>query len=331
MIGTFIAIALGFMGSALFSGVETGSYMLNRIRLRRRERDGRRSARVLAKVLQYPYIFIYTVLICNNIANYVVSMGVTDLYLSAGMRETRLVLGFIPWSAEIAATLTLMFPLFLFAEVGPKNLFRKQADKLMYRMSGLLRFLVLFFLPVTWPLKQLFRFLTHGAESTAGRDLHRLSPDALREYFSTGEKEGVITSHQNRMLDNVTSMHRIHLREIMTPMNDIPCLPDTATVADFKRLIARREATDAIMVQRHSVMGLVSMFSLVARKLTNDEPLQPYVEDVLNLPESCNLKSAFYRLRRNPRHSAVVVDARKHPVGFIRLEDIARYIARKNG
>lgn len=329
MISNLIAVAVGFIGSALFSGVETGSYMLNRIRLRRRERDGRRSAVVLARVLKYPYIFIYTVLICNNIANYVVSMGVTDLYLSTGLRETRLLLGFIPWSAEIAATLTLMFPLFLLAEVGPKNMFRKRADTLMYRLAGLLRLLVWLFLPLTWPLKQLFRFLTHGADSTAGRDLHRLSPDALREYFTVGEKEGVITSHQNRMLDNVTSMHRLHVREIMTPVSEMPRLPDTATVADFKRLIARRETTDAIMVHRHSVVGMVSMFPLVARRLDNEELLKPYVEEVLNLPESCNLKSAFYRLRRNPRHSAVIVDARRHPVGFVRLEDIARYIARK--
>ena len=131
------------------------------------------------------------------------------------------------------------------------------------------------------------------------------------------------------MLDNVTSMHRTPVREIMTPISDIPRLPDTATVADFKRLIARRETTDALLVHRNTVEGLVSMFPLVTRKLDNDVLLKPYVEEVLSLPESCNLKSAFYRLRRNPHHSAVVIDARKHPVGFIRLEDVARYIARK--
>jgi len=328
MIMTLLTILIGFAGSALFSGVETGSYMINRIRLRRRERDGRRSAVVLSRVLQFPYIFIYTVLICNNVANYMVSMGVTNLYLSAGMKETRLLLGFIPWSAEIAATLTLMFPLFLFAELGPKNLFRKKADRLMYRLSGVLRLLVLLLLPVTWPLKQLFRFLTHGAESTAGRDLHRLSPDALREYFSVGEKEGVITSHQNRMLDNVTAMHRVPVRELMTPFKEIPCLPDTATVADFKRLIDRRGTTYAIMVHRHTIVGFVSMFPIVSRKLKDDDLLKPYAEDVLHIQEGRNLKSAFYRLRRNARHSAVVTDVRHHPVGFVRLEDIARYIAK---
>jgi CBS domain containing-hemolysin-like protein len=52
---------------------------------------------------------------------------------------------------------------------------------------------------------------------------------------------------------------------------------------------------------------------------------------MLEIQENRSLKSAFYRLRRNPQHSAIIVDARKHPIGFIQLEAIARYIAGKNG
>jgi CBS domain containing-hemolysin-like protein len=327
--GALLTIIFGFLFSALFSGVETGSYMLNRIRLRHRERKRRTSALALARLLRHPYIFIYTVLIGNNIAVFVVSKEVTDLYLSAGMEAGALLLGFIPWNAETAATLTLMFPLFLLAEVGPKNLFRKKADTLMYRLAGFMQLLVWLFLPVTWLLQQLFRFLTHGADSAAVRDLHRLSPDALREYFSVGEKDGVISSHQNRMLDNVTAMHRVLIRDVMTPFKQIPQLPDNATVADFKRLIGRRGTTDAILVHRHTVIGLVSMFNLIERRLKDPALVKPFAEEVLKLTDNRNLKSAFYRLRRNSHHCAVVVDARGHPVGFIRLEDIARYIAKK--
>jgi Mg/Co/Ni transporter MgtE len=42
-----------------------------------------------------------------------------------------------------------------------------------------------------------------------------------------------------------------------------------------------------------------------------------------------NIKSAFYRLRNNPRHVAAVVDGRGHLVGSIRIDDIARYIAKR--
>ena len=329
MIQLLLLIVLGFLGSALFSGVETGSYAINRIRLRRRERDGRRSAVMLSRVLRFPYLFIYTVLICNNITNYMVSTGVTQFYMESGMKETRMVLGFIPWSAETAATLTLMLPLFLFAELWPKTIFRRKADSLMYKLAGPLRLMVLLLFPVTWPLKQLFRFLTHGADGAAGRDLHRLSPEALREYFSAGAKDGVITSHQNRMLENVTTMHRTRIREVMTPFRQIPSLDEEATVADFKRLVRQYRTSYAIIVQRHRVIGYVSLFTVVSRKLGDQAQLLPYVDDVLLLAENRNLKSAFYRLRRNPHKCAVVVDGRGHPAGFIRLEAVARYIAKR--
>lgn len=326
IIWSAMVIVLGFAFSALFSGVETGSYMLNRIRLRHRERERRRSALVLSHVLRNSHIFIFTVLIGNNVAIFLLSKEVTDLYLSCGLEAGRLLLGFIPWNAETAATLTLMFPLFLFAEVGPKNLFRKRADTLMYRLARLMRLLVWMFYPITWALTQIFNLLTHGRKDP-GRELHRLSPDALKEYFSAGEKDGVITSDQSRMMNNATSMHGVSVRMLMTPFRKIPRLSENATVADFKRLMAKRGEPYAILMHKHSVVGIISMFSVVKRKLDDSEPLKPYAEDVMKIEEFRNLKSAFYRLRRNPRHSAVIVDSHHHPVGFLRLEDIARYIA----
>jgi CBS domain containing-hemolysin-like protein len=327
--GSFIMDVDCFIFSALFSGVETGSYMINRIRLHRRRRERRRSAEWLSAMLRYPYIFMYTILIGNNIAAFLLSKEVTDLYLTGGMQAGALLFGFLPWNAEMAATLTLMFPLFLFGEVGPKNLFRKKADVLMYRLAGFLRVLVFLFLPLTLPLRFLFKALTHGGGRSTGRALHRLSSDALREYFSTGEKEGYISSDLNRMVDNVTTMYQVPVRMLMTPLKKMPQLPVAATVADFKELLSRRDAPYVVLMRKHAVVGIVSMFGVINRRLGDAEPLAPYADEVLRIEDGRNIKSAFYRLRRNPRHSAVVTDALNHPVGFIRLEDIARYIAKK--
>ena len=324
-----LTVLIGFLFSALFSGIETGSYMINRIRLRQRELERRPAAITLSRLMRKPLIFVFTVLIGNNVAVYLLSKTVTDRYLAAGIDPSGVLLGFIPWNAEVAATLTLTFPLFILAEVGPKNLFRKKADTLMYRLAGLMRLLVLLCYPLTWPLKQLFRLMTHGMDTEAGREVHRLSPDGLREYFSAGAKEGVISPEQSRMMDNATSMHGTPVRALMTPLKKTPRLPGDATEADLKRLCARRESAYALLMDRHRVVGMVSLFSIVNRKLGDDQPLRPCAEDMPEIRESRNLKSAFYRLRRNPRHSAVVVDARKHPVGLIRLEEIARYIAGK--
>ncbi len=312
----------GFLSSALLSGIETGSYTLNRIRLRRRVREKQRAALQLERLLDHPHRFIFTVLIGNNIAIFIVSQEMTACYLSAGLEGSRLLLGFIPWGPETAAALTLMFPLFLLAEMVPKNLFRKNADKLMYRFAAPMHLLAVLLAPLTWPLHRLYAALTRGFETRPGRLI--ISPEALKEHLSSGR----ITTHQAQMVEAVTSMHSVPVRTLMTPFRKAPVLPVGATVADFRRLAAERAATtSALLVQHNRVVGLVPLVSIVTRKMADADPLQPVAETALEVPAGGNLKSAFYRLRHDPHHSAAVVDARRHPVGFIRLEDIARYIA----
>lgn len=324
---SFLAVLLGFFFSALFSGVETGGYMINRIRLRHRIRKRRPAALTLARLLRNSHLFIFTLLIGNNVANYMLSREVTGLYLNRGLEEGRVLFGFLPWNAETAATLTLMFPLFIFAELGPKNLFRKKADVLMYRLAGLLRVMVILFYPLTWLLDRLFRGVTRGKRDEPGLERHRLSPDGLKEYFSVGEQDGIITSQQSRMMDNATSMHSVRIRELMTPLRQMPLLPADASVADFKRLAARRGTAFALLTEHHRVTGLISMFTVINRRLADDEAVGRYADEVMALEDKRNIKSAFYRLRRTPRHCAVIMDTHRHPIGFVRLEAIARYIA----
>ena len=61
--------------------------MINRIRLRHRRRKRRASALILSRLLRKTHIFIFTILIGNNIANYMLSKEVTGLYLAGGLEE----------------------------------------------------------------------------------------------------------------------------------------------------------------------------------------------------------------------------------------------------
>ncbi|MFA7257337.1 MAG: CNNM domain-containing protein, partial [Kiritimatiellales bacterium] len=168
--------------AGIYGGCETGGYLLNRIRLRSRVRRMEHAALRLHKVLADAYLFIFTVLIGHNIAVYLVSRSVTQLYLNAGFSgPVHTVLGFIPWNAETAATLTLMLPLFIFAEIIPKNLYRRRADTLMYGSSRLLLFSWRMFSPLTAALKILFNLLTGGRGRSEALNGFSLSLQGLRE------------------------------------------------------------------------------------------------------------------------------------------------------
>lgn len=326
-IWSLLCIVFGFALSAFFSGVETGSYVINRIRLRYRELHRRPAAKLLARLLGEPHIFVFTVLIGNNIAVYLLTKEVTDLYMASHAPGWRL-FGMLPMTAEVAATLTLTIPLFILAEVGPKNLFHKKSDTLMYRLAPLIKFFVLLFYPFTYPLKLIYGLLTrYNPEEPPGVELHRLSPEGLRDYFSDGARDGVLSSQQSRMMEKVSSMHCTKMRSVMTPVNRVPRLKKGATVADFKQTCAQHRMPVALLLEAQQVVGMVSMFSVVNRQLVEDAVLDRYAEEMLCIEEGRNLKFAFYRLRKHPRHCAVVVDARRHPVGFVTLEDIARFLA----
>ena len=135
-----IVIIFSFLFSGLFSGMETGSYSINRIKLKKRKVLERNiQARRLNELISSPYKFIFMVLIGNNIAIYILSNQVTNIYIQKGFNSSQIIFGFIPWNADIIATLTLIFPVFLFAEILPKNIFRTCADSLMYSLSFLIK------------------------------------------------------------------------------------------------------------------------------------------------------------------------------------------------
>jgi len=318
-----------FVLTGMFAGAETGSYLINRIRLKYRTLHRQRSAQVLSQVLKDPHLFVFTVLTGQNICVYLLSKLVTDQYIDAGIGSggTRFVAGIIPWNAEMVATLTLMFPLFIFGEVLPKNLFRKRANSLMYRMADILRFFSVLLYPFTLALRELFNLLTRGHMTGTEQELHALSPEGLKEYFSDSTREGVLSPEQNRMLERVISMHRIPVRQLMKPLRQLPKLPEDSCLADFRELVGQQKTTCVVLMKNHRITGLVSLYAVAQRSLEDNDKIQPYAEKVLEVKENQNLKAVFYRLRRHPRHMAVVVNPYKYPVGFIHMKDIARYIA----
>jgi len=108
------ALIIFFIGvSALYSGLETGGYLLNRIRLRflARQRENR-AARHLQSVLRDAHGFVFTVLIAQNIAVYLISRSVTQLYLRGGFdRHAAIYSGVTPIGSCTVARGYSLFPI----------------------------------------------------------------------------------------------------------------------------------------------------------------------------------------------------------------------------
>src|SRR2546421_9373485 len=63
-----VCLALSFV----LSGMEAGVFALSRLRIRQQMRAGRRSAKVLHKYLEHPENFLWTILVGNTVANFLI-------------------------------------------------------------------------------------------------------------------------------------------------------------------------------------------------------------------------------------------------------------------
>src|SRR5207253_10869387 len=74
--------------SFILSGMEAGVFALSRLRIRQQMRAGRRSAKVLHDYLEHPENFLWTILVGNTVANFLI-LGwiVTVLHRELGQRR----------------------------------------------------------------------------------------------------------------------------------------------------------------------------------------------------------------------------------------------------
>ena len=117
----------GMVLSFLYSGLETGCYVVNKIRLDLRADSGNRPARRLLSIHHSPGRALVVLLVGNNLANYLASAGMVLILTCSG------------WTHPDWYSVAILTPvIFIFCELLPKNLFHRYSEMLVYTFSGFL-------------------------------------------------------------------------------------------------------------------------------------------------------------------------------------------------
>jgi CBS domain containing-hemolysin-like protein len=225
-----------------------------------------------------------------------------------------------------------MIPLFLLAEVIPKNLFHRHADTLMYRFSGWLYLSWRVFWPVTALLRKVFTLLAGGKNDDDALEGMVLSLQGLREYFSGESFVDRLSEHQHGMINNLVSMRRVPVRDLMRPVTAVISMSDRATIGQVLDVMRIRDC-EQVALYHGSVrrfVGYVSIFDLMDSSLNADDSIRPYSRKMIRLSAGLSTTQAFRRLRREPGAPAVIIDKSSLAVGVLHLRDIAGYIVSGN-
>jgi putative hemolysin len=336
------ALALVFAaGLAFANGMETGAYVLNKLRLDLRAESGQASAKLLRRTLGDQSLLI-VLLASAIVCEYGLTFAVSTMFVMAGFGPSA------QWWALLVAGLVM----FVFCESVPKSVFRRGAERLVYRsvwvlagLDAVLRATGVIYLihGLVWLLMRVL------AIPTSARGL--LGHEAFASIVAEGHASGVLTHAQAVMADRILHISNIRLRDTMIPMSKVVCVAAGVERADLIAILGRHNFSRVPVVDSaHQVVGVLDLYDVLleetdkergrwgegenadaeTRRHGDAESSRPDISRLMQRPlvlsGETTVTDAIYHIQQSRSQMAIVADATGKHVGIVTIKDLVEEI-----
>jgi CBS domain containing-hemolysin-like protein len=303
-----VLLLASLCASAFCSGVETGAYSLNRLRLAIRAERGEPRARMLQAELQRPNRWLATLLIGNTAVGQLASIAIGRMLDGFGLSVIALM---------VLNALVLLPLLVIFGEALPKELFRVHADRWTVALAPVARVArwILSATGLVWLLEWVGEGLVRRLGLAPGEvvDGRQRVVDLLRE------SAGAVDERQVAMAGRVLELSRRRAADVMRPWKRVTSLAMDALPDVVREVLrARPHGTDPVVDESGACVGFASAVALLAAGETN---LQHVTRAPVVITPDMSGMEVLRRLRESGSDLAVVqLDGR--PLGIVGLRDL---------
>ena len=312
-----ILIALFVLFAGYYSGVETGSYSLSRLKLRYRLEKGFSGARILSRLLTNRQRLICTILVGHNLFVYLAIALTTRLYRGH----------YSPHFAEIMSTITLAPVIFIFAEVVPKNIFREHANTWMYLAASGLSFSARLFRPVVALLQGVVWFWNRLLKISQREEAAVLTRESLKFYFLEGRDAGVLTSYQDILARNIMALGGLSVGRVMVPLSQVVAVEASWDCDHIKDLARSTNFSRFPVYQntRRNIIGVLNIYDLLWGN-GEDRTTRDFLRPAVFIDQDTSVAAGLYQLRRAKQPMGIVTSKAGRPVGIVTIKDLVEEI-----
>lgn len=317
-----IAVGAGILISVLFSAFFSGSEMAfsscNKVRLEKEGKDGKRSAKTALRLAEHFDDTLSTILVGNNLVN-VMASSLTTVFIILTTGSDAL-----NWIGTIAVTVLVI----IFGETVPKIICKKKATSKAAAYAGLLSFLRILFMPVTFPVVRLTALLTKPVKSGEKDDTEE-SQAELQQILETAEDEGVLDPDRTELISAAIDFSDISADEVMTARVDVEALNIDEDREELIR-IAIESSHSRMPVYEGSIDHIIGVVHLnrLLKSLSEDgdADIRSLMNDPLFVYKTAKLPQVLDALKKARQHLAVVVDEYSGTLGVVTMEDVLEEI-----
>jgi putative hemolysin len=310
----WLLVALCWVVSFLFAGIEAGLLAFDPVRLRHRAKSGDHGAQRLQEMLKQPERLLITVLLVTNAADIIALIILT--------RELVIRVGWIGYPVAVAIAL----PVYLFVlGVLPKSLFRRFPVRAVVRLSGLLEIVTM----LLTPFHAVGAFIEHSLFSRA-KNPPRLfaGREELKMITVQSEKSGALSSTERAIIHNVVDFTAVQVGDVMVPLEK---------TVSFKVDDARDkvlEVSEKLGIDRFPIfgentepLGLINVYDILF-DTDSSHSMRRYMRRIVTTSETESAYRVVRRLRAARIGLAAVLDESQRSVGIVALEDLVRQLVK---
>ena len=306
--------------SFLFSGMESGVFALNRLRIRQLLRAGDSRAQVLHRYLEDSENFLWTIFVGNTLVNFTI-FTLIALSLHGWLQK---------WPAlELLFFLAAIFLFFIFCELLPKTLFRLFPNRLCLFLARPFRLIHVTLRPLvalaSWFSRKLLPW-TGGKVFTG-----RLSGDRDELRFVMQESSQNLSAEEKTMINRVLDLQNLTVAQVAVSLAQTVTVTTETSMEEVLKISREKNLTRLPVVQkisgRDQIIGIISLKKLLYREdLDLTKPAGDYVNPALYLRENLSLEEALRRMQRSGRRLAIVLGYDQKEAGVVSLQDILKVI-----
>jgi len=222
------------------------------------------------------------------------------------------------WVALSSAVLT--FVILIFSEIIPKTIGAVHAKTLAPFCSVIIKYLIY----MTYPFVLMSEFLHHilSSEENEGS----ITREEMIVTAELGADEGAIRKNESTVIQNLLTLNKLEVSDIMTPRSVIFALDQQESVGqvfeehkniEFSRIPVFNETLDDVtgFVLRYKLMEAYS-------KDLDDLSLDKLAKPLHSVPETISVAACMDQFIKRKEHIFLVVNEYGSPDGIVTLEDV---------
>ena len=316
---------LGFIiFSAFFSGTETALFSLNKLQLKKMQKEEENNWRVksIIRLLDDPQRTLISILIGNMFVN-----------ISASSLATYLAIKFFGNIGIGIASGIMIFIILVFGEIVPKSLAVANAEIISKKIARPIEIISTGLFPLIKFFKIIISVLYYFLRMKKNKEKKEITEEDLITLIDVGKDEGVIEEEEKKMIRNIFEFGDTMVKEVMIPRVDMACIHSDTKLNSILKLI-KKVGHSRIPVYEETIDNVIGilyakdLLGIYEQWYTSKEKfdLKQIMRRAYFVPENKKIDDLLDIFQRDKIQIAIAIDEYGGTAGLVTMEDVVEEV-----